>query len=426
MTSISAGGPLRPTSFFPILIVAVVLTGFSQGLLLPLLTVLLEQQGLSSGMNGLHAATMYVGVFVSMLFVEKPLARFGYRTMILGGMVIVLTASVLFPLFPNLWIWVALRFIIGFGESSLHYSTQLWVISSSSPASRGRNIALYGMSYAIGFSIGPVGINLLAYGEWVPFAFIAASFLLSLLLVMRLPNEKPAAEEGSAAAERGAAQDESAAASAKETGARSAPPGNRYRRSVRLAWFALLPSFLYGYMEATMNANFPVYGLRTGLTESWVSILLPAVGLGSLVLQLPLGMLSDRFGRKPVLITAALCGGAAFLAVPLAGDRVYVILFLLAFAGGLVGSFFSLGLAFLADLLPRSLLPAANVLASLNYSFGSMAGPNLGGFGMQVLSLGAMFYALGGAFLLFGLLGFAFRSRRETAAPSAASGGRAL
>nr|WP_313784173.1 hypothetical protein [Paenibacillus larvae] len=51
-------------------------------------------------------------------------------------------------------------------------------------------------------------------------------------------------------------------------------------------------------MEAVLNSNFALYGLRIGLDESALSLLLPVIGIGGLALQLPLGMLSDRIGRK--------------------------------------------------------------------------------------------------------------------------------
>ncbi|WNQ13879.1 MFS transporter [Paenibacillus aurantius] len=375
---------------FATLIVITVLAGVSQGMLLPMLTVLLEQAGVTSGMNGLNSAALYAGVFASMFFIEKPLARFGYKRIIVGGMIAVMAASLLFPAWENLWFWVVLRILVGIGESSLHFCTQLWIISSSRAERRGRNISFYGMSYAIGFSLGPVGLNLLRFGTWVPFAAMAACFALSLLLMARLPNEYP-----------------------EKDPSRASSDGRRYARIIRLAWFALIPSFLYGYMEATMNSSFPVYGLRMGWSEGWISVLLPAIGIGSLVLQMPLGVLSDRAGRKPVLIAAAFIGSLAFLMVPAAGDRLWVVHLLFAVAGGLVGSFFSLGLAYLADLLPRPLLASANVIASLNFSIGSIAGPNAGGLGIQYLSLGSLFYFLGGFFLLFAFAGLFFKGRQE-------------
>ncbi|MCL6458720.1 MAG: MFS transporter [Gorillibacterium sp.] len=379
---------------FRVLIMLTILSGFSQGLLLPLLTVLLEKDGVSSGINGLNAAAMYMGTFATMFFIEIPFNRFGYKPLILCGLTLIAISVTLFPLWDNLWFWVLLRIVAGIGDSALHFCTQLWIIASSPKEKRGRNISLYGMSYSIGFSMGPIGLNLLKLSQWLPFLAIFLFLLLGVIMLARLPNEHVEKE---------------AASSEKST-------GNRYAKVIALGWFALIPALLYGYMESTMNSNFPIYGIKLGITDTWLSFLLPAVGLGSLVLQFPLGALSDRMGRRKVLIGAGMLGGLAFVTIPLAGKQEWIILILLALAGGLVGSFFSLGLAYLADLLPRILLASANVLSSILFSVGSLIGPNAGGFGMQYLSLGSMFYLLGGCFLVFGLVGLLFRERFKESA----------
>jgi MFS family permease len=164
-------------------------------------------------------------------------------------------------------------------------------------------------------------------------------------------------------------------------------------------------------MEAGMNSNFPVYGLRIGLDASQISSLLPFVGIGGLFLQLPLGILSDRFGRKKVLMSAGIAGGVMFMLVPVAGTHFWWTLVLLTVAGGLVGSFFSLGLAYAADILPKALLPAANVVASFHFTIGSILGPNLGGQMINWISPGSMFILLGCFYLLFGAAGVLFQHK---------------
>ncbi|AFC31486.1 major facilitator superfamily transporter [Paenibacillus mucilaginosus 3016] len=375
-----------PLRHYLILITVVIVAGMNQGLLLPLLTLMLEQTGISSGVNGLNAAALYVGIFATMFWIEKPVRRFGYKPVIVTGMVIVCAALVLFPLFPHYWVWLLLRIAVGAGDSGLHYATQLWIVSSSPADRRGRYISLYGMAYGVGFSIGPLGINLLIFGQSVPFLAAAVLSAMSLLLVLRLRSSFPQTAEAGERASAG------------------------YPAVFRLAWFALLTSLLYGYMESSLNSNFPVYGLRAGFSDTWISLLLPALGIGSLVLQLPLGMWSDKWGRRPVLMVSGLLGGAAFLAVPFfAGGSPYVLLGLFALAGGAVGSFYTLGLAYAADVVPRAVLPRTNVIASVLFSAGSILGPNIGGFSMEYFSIHSMFYWLGGVFVLFALLGLLYR-----------------
>ncbi|ANA82227.1 MFS transporter [Paenibacillus glucanolyticus] len=379
--------PRQGRTHYFILIAVVVAAGLSQGLLLPVLAIFLERMGISSSMNGLNAAALYVGSFAMTLVAERVLGWVGFKKLIVSGLVLVMLSLVAFPLIPSVAVWFVLRVLVGIGDSALHYAAQLWVLMMSTAKNRGRSISFYGMSYGLGFSIGPLGIPLLKYGEAVPFLILAVLFLFILLVVLfKLPNLKPEKSENG-----------------------EQQPGGRYLKSYRLAWFALIPAFLYGYMEAGINSNFPVYGLRSGFTLGEISALLPFVGIGGLLLQLPLGIWSDKFGRKRVLTIAGIVGGCCFLLIPVAGTNFWAILVLLTLAGGLVGSFFSLGLAYAADILPRVLLPAANVVASFHFNAGSIAGPNAGGAIMETGWNGGIFVLLGGLYILFACTGLWFK-----------------
>lgn len=388
MSSINVAKSSHSTSNYLILIIVIVVAGISQGLLLPVLSIFLEQKGVSPGLNGLNAAALYVGSFAMTLVAERLLGAVGFKKLIVGGLLFVMFPLILFPYLPDIKIWFILRLVVGIGDSALHYAAQLWVLLVTAPEQRGRYISLYGMSYGLGFSIGPLGIKLLGFGEAVPFwvLFVCMGAVL-LLVLMKLPDTKPEkAEHGQL-------------------------PERRFRRSWAWAWYALIPALLYGYMEAGMNSNFPVYGLRIGLDANQISSLLPFVGIGGLFLQLPLGILSDRFGRKKVLMSAGIAGGVMFMLVPVAGTHFWWTLVLLTVAGGLVGSFFSLGLAYAADILPKALLPAANVVASFHFTIGSILGPNLGGQMINWISPGSMFILLGCFYLLFGAAGVLFQHK---------------
>ncbi|WP_244884025.1 MFS transporter [Paenibacillus graminis] len=372
-----------------ILITVIIAAGLSQGLLLPVLSILLEQKGISSSLNGLNAAALYVGSFAMTLVAERILSGIGFKKLIAAGISIVLVSLLLFPLLTGVKAWFLLRLLVGAGDSAINYAAQLWVLLMTPAAHRGRNLSLYGMSYGLGFSLGPLGISLLRFGQAVPFAAIALLFLLVLLLVLvKLPDSRPdKVEHGEGQA-------------------------RRFARSYSLAWYALIPALLYGYMEASLNSNFPVYGLRIGFSANEIAALLPFAGIGGLLLQMPLGIWSDRYGRKKILIVSGVGGGLAFALLPLAQDRFWWTLAVLMAAGGLVGSFFSLGLSYAADILPRNLLPAANVVSSFHYSFGSIIGPGLGGLLLQFGWGGGVFLLMGILYILFGLAGLLFSPRQ--------------
>ncbi|MDR6549781.1 MFS transporter [Paenibacillus qinlingensis] len=371
------------------LIMVIIVAGMSQGMLLPLLTILLDRAGVSTDTNGLNAAALYIGIFATMFVIEKPVRRYGYKPVIMIGMSLIIIANCLFPVWQQVGFWFVLRLLVGIGDSALHFATQLWIVASSPKEKRGRNISLYGMAYGVGFSIGPLGITLLKAGIWMPFLVTTCFFLLILILLTKLKNEKPERSERADAAHK------------------------RATTVISFAWFPLITSLLFGYMEAAMNSNFPLYGLRIGISESTIGLLLPVTGIGGLIMQLPLGIWSDRVGRKPILMGTAIVGAIAFACVPFVGTNLWGLGICLGVAGGMVGSFFSLGLAYAADILPRHLLPTANIIASIQYSVGSIIGPLVGGMALHYLNVSSIFYFLALVYLLFGISGFIFRARTE-------------
>lgn len=377
---------------FIILTLAVSVSGFSQGLLLPLLSLLLEKSGVSSDFNGLSAAALYLGMMLASLLMEKPVRRFGYKPVILFGFGLVILSISLFPIWTNFYFWIVLRFFVGVGDSALHYATQTWITSTADPENRGRSISLYGLAYGIGFGLGPLGILLLDFGNWVPFTFAVGLFLLILIPILKLKNEKPEELKGQH----------------KE---------KRFIRVYAMAGIALMPMFIYGLLEATLNTSFPIYGLRMGFTDATISLLLSSFVIGSLILQLPLGIISDKIGRRKVLIIVTLIGGILFAFVPYV-DTTVELFILFVVAGGLLGSLFSLGLAYVADLVPPALLPTANIIAGIHFGLGSMIGPYAGGLTIKYISPNGLFYFISLmiiSFSIFASLGSIIKKAKKEA-----------
>lgn len=121
---------------FRILVALVLISGFSQGMLLPLIAVILEQKGISSSVNGLHATGLYIGVLLASPFMEKPLRTYGYKPIILTGGAFVFLSLFFFTLWESLWFWFMLRMLIGIGDHVLHFGTQTWITTTSEKHNR--------------------------------------------------------------------------------------------------------------------------------------------------------------------------------------------------------------------------------------------------------------------------------------------------
>lgn len=139
-----------------------------------------------------------------------------------------------------------------------------------------------------------------------------------------------------------------------------------------------------------------------------IAAIISAFSIGAIIFQLPLGLASDRFGRRNVLLFAMLIGSVIFLSASIFEHSAYFLLAAFFIAGMLLGSTYSLSIAFLTDTIPKHLLPAGNLLISICFSLGSISGPFLGGLAIEHLPNISFFFLISCILFLifFGLAGF--------------------
>ncbi|KDN58991.1 MFS transporter [Exiguobacterium sp. AB2] len=341
---------------FSILLLIVFISGLIQGALIPLLSTLIERDGTPAWLNGLNATMLYLGVIVSAPLLERFVRKYGFRPTIVLGIVLTALATFFLPLWPTLFAWAVMRFVIGFGDSALHYGSQVWVTSVSEKRSLGRAMAYYGMSFSLGFAVGPLIAPLVDLHFWLPFLVLIFFCLASLVLIFKVENEFPEAEK----------------VKTDSTG--------RIRLVLIGAGYTLLPAFTYGFLEASLNANLPIFTVRNDIGLAQTSTLITTFIVASILVQLPLGRLADHFGKKRILQIVLTLGTVLFALANLAVDHYVWLLVLFALAGAGLGSTYSLGLAHMTEVLPRSLLPTGNMLYSIAFSVGSISGPMIGAF----------------------------------------------
>lgn len=363
---------------FWILVGIVAVSGFSQGMLLPLIAIIFEQDGISSTLNGLNATGLYVGILLVSPFMEQPLRKYGYKPILISGCLLVVISLAAFPLWKSFWFWFILRLFIGIGDHAVHFAAQTWITTFSPANRRGRNIALYGLFFGVGFAIGPLMANLVTYHEALPFIISSAICLIGWGCLFLLKNDFP--------------EQTIEIHSMKET-------ARRFRSAIKYGWIAFLAPLGYGFLEASLNGSFPIYALRIGIDVKYVSMMLVAFALGGIIFQLPLGILSDQYGRRSILMTILFIGFIAFTAASMLEHMTMALIVCLFIAGMAVGSTFSLGISFMADILPRSLLPTGNIICGMAFSIGSLVGPYVGGLFIHLFHNISFFFVISGVLL---------------------------
>lgn len=346
------------------LIIIVSISGFSQGMLLPLISVIFETDGVSSTLNGLNATGLYIGTLLISPFIEQPLRKFGYKPIIVIGGAIVFISLLLFPLWQNIMFWFILRLLIGIGDHCLHFATQTWLTTSAPEGNLGKSMSIYGLSFGVGFAVGPLMVNLVKISQTLPFIVSSVLCLMAWSLVFFIRNEKPDVIIGNSL---------------------ESNSFTRYKLSFKYAWVAFLPSFVYGVLETSLNALFPVYALRKDFDVSMVSIILASFSIGAILTQIPIGIIGDKIGRRKVILIGILSGAILFgLGSQLEHSEILVMCIFLI-SGMFLGSLFSLGITYMADLTPKELLPTGNLLCGIFFSLGSLTGPFIGGLYLQLV-----------------------------------------
>ncbi|PGR96639.1 MFS transporter [Bacillus pseudomycoides] len=358
---------------FWIMVGIVAISGLSQGMLLPAIAMIFEQEGIRSSINGIHATALYIGILFISPWLEKPMQRFGMKPIIVIGGFLVIISLFFFTQTFSFWIWFLLRFLVGIGDHMLHVGTQTWITTTSDPSKIGRQVSIYGVFFGIGFAVGPYLASTVQYGLATPFIVSTILCLIGWLLLLPTKNAFPVQDE---------------------TGKENESSLSRYKQVFVLAWIALMGPLAYGALEAMLNSNLPVYALRKGWSVSDVSFLLPAFAIGGIITQIPLGILSDKYGRDHILTWTFSISTIVFLLAAVFDGYYWIVFGCMLLAGMVIGSCFSLGLGFMTDLLPRHLLPAGNILSGIAFSIGSIIGPVLGGVFIEKIQYTSFFIAV--------------------------------
>jgi multidrug resistance protein len=160
-----------------------------------------------------------------------------------------------------------------------------------------------------------------------------------------------------------------------------------------LVFIAIINSMGFGIIIPLL---YP-YGKKFGVTEHTIGLLTAAYSIAQFFATPVLGSLSDRFGRKPLLVISLIGTCVSFIIFGLANS--IFVLFAARILDGLTGGNISVAQAMVSDISsPKERAKNFGILGSA-FGFGFVIGPAIGGllskFGMQV----PFFFAAGIAIL---------------------------
>jgi MFS family permease len=320
--------------------------------LTPLLPHFADTYNLSKAGAGVFLATYAAGTLLGALPAGLATTRFGPKSTVVSGLILMTAASLGFALAGDIWTLAASRFLQGIGSSFSWAGGLSWLIASTSRGQRGQVLGTAMGAAVFGALLGPA-LGALAGGTSTRATFLGVVVVGAVLAAW-------AAGTGGAAPERQAFR----------------PDAIHERSLLAGLWLILMPALLFGVLDVLVPLQ--LHG------RGWGAIGIGALFIGAAAVETALnpvlGRLTDRHGPlRPV--RAALLGSVAVSgALAWATDPALVAPFVVA-ASIAYGAFYTPGLALISSGAEQSGLAQglAFGLTNICWAVGALIGPAAGG-----------------------------------------------
>lgn len=353
--------------------------------------------GIRGGIEGFSTLQMSVvmsSYFAGFLFGSRAapglIRRVGHVRVFAALASFISAVLILYPTLADPIAWSVLRLFIGFCFSGVYVTAESWLNNQATNETRGQSLALYLIVQMIGI-IAAQGLVVL--GDPSGFVlFILPSVLVSISFAPILLSISPT------------------------------PAFDTARRMTLRALFNNSPlgvvgMLLVGGAYAAQFGMAAVYGTAAGLSVERLSLFVAMFYVGGMVLQYPIGLISDRMDRRRLIIlTAGVATAASLVALLVPG---YPVLLASAFfIGGMLAPLYALLIAHTNDYLePEDMAAASSGLMFIN-GVGAIVGPLATGWIMETRGAGGFFAVL--AVLLTGVVVYGiWRTTRRASVPVA-------
>ena len=339
--------------------------------------------GLRGGIEGFSAAELAIvtsGYFVGFLsgarYAPVLIRRVGHVRVFAALGSFMSAGLIAFPLLTEPWAWTILRLLVGFCMSGIYVVAESWLNNAATNETRGKVLSAYMMAQTLGI-IGAQAL-LTTGNAATSVLFIGASILVSVSFAPILLSATPVP-----------AADVARPMSLRQLFSNS-PLGT-------------LGIFLLGGVYATQSGMGAIFGSQIGMSADQIALFVAMLFAGALVLQYPIGWLSDRMDRRKLIFGAALLGAAACVAGWMTGGGLLPLMVAAFVAGGVTTPLYALFLAYTNDSLTVEEMPAASGGLVFTFGLGAILGPLVTGWAMQGAGPFAFWLVLAATFVAIAL-----------------------
>ncbi|MEO0344059.1 MAG: MFS transporter [Pseudomonadota bacterium] len=343
-------------------------------------------EGFSSTQLAIVTSGYFLGFLAGARLTPKMIRRVGHVRVFAALGSFMSAALIAFPVVTDPWVWTILRILIGFCMSGIYVTAESWLNDASPNETRGKVLAAYMIAQTIGI-IGAQG--LLTLGDaGTSVLFICASILVSVAFgpILLSVTTTPVAEV-----------------------TRPMPLRTLFTGSP----LGTVGIFFLGAVYAIQSGMAAVFGTQIGMSANNVALLVAMLFGGALLMQYPVGWLSDRMDRRKLIFGSAVLGAVASYLGWFSGNDLVALLGAAFFAGGITTPLYALFLAYTNDYLSAQDMPAASGSLIFTFGLGAILGPLATGWAMEMFGPSGFWIVLGSLFAIIATYALYRMTRRD-------------
>lgn len=341
-----------------------------QGTLLGLRATL---EGFPTFITGVMMSGYFVGIFIGSMLAQRLVTRVGHIRVFAALASAASIAILIHSVYIHPLTWTLMRMLTGISYAGLYVVTESWLNDRASNETRGKLLSVYMVIVTLGLGGGQFLLNLADPAGADLFILVSVVVSFGLIPMLLTARPAPAFEM-----------------SGKMT----------LRKLFKASPLALISNMLTGVAHGTIFGLGAVYALQKGLSHEAVSIFMACFLFGGLLLQWPLGLLSDYIERRLVIagmagVAVVLCGLAVLVT---AGSVVFFVV--IALLGSVAMPMYSVCIAYANDRLEPEQIVAASGQLVMVAGIGLSTGPIIVSLLMSQYGPNHYFTGIGGAFAL--------------------------
>lgn len=340
-------------NFSPVVapLISTVLFMLGNGYLTSFISIKMNEIGHSEQTIGIVSSAYYIGLVIGALQIAKLIVRMGHLR-IFATFIGLFNCVCLFHIISdNVYLWFVLRLLAGVSLAGFYVTIESWLLECSNNKNRGTTLALYMVAISSSQAFGQLFLDNYTFSSILP--FVVVTILLSLSVIpVAISNNKIAKKHDIELI--------------------------HVRSLTKVASSSIAACFVSGLFLSTIYSLLPlVFEKVTGNTAQTAYLMFVTL-FGGMILQYPIGLLSDNFDRRKVVIgisTALVI--LLFIMVSVGHENLsFTQLTIIYFIfGGMSFTFYPVALSMVCDILKSSHIVSATQCLSMVEGIGSILGP---------------------------------------------------